>query len=105
MTELIIKEPIILTDRELAETIALATSADCYHEDPALNMDETNGWPAIGHLTGRVRLENQVYKGALVEMICPKCGETSWVGDDEFFVSYQILKQSNGTYDVRHLDV
>lgn len=104
MKRLIIKEEVILTDMALAEALALATSADCYHEDESLNWDASNGWPAYDHLTGRVMLENDVHQGAFVEMACPKCGKTSWVGDGDFFEVCEILVHDDGAYDIQYLE-
>ena len=108
MKSLNVKERIILTDMALAEAIAIATCADCYHEDESLNWDASNGWPAFhaleNNLTGRVELENDHHKAAYVEMTCPKCGQTSWSGDSEFFDVYKILIDDSGRYEIQCLE-
>lgn len=95
-------EKVIIDDIDLAIEIANLTAADCYHDNKKFNVDETNGWPAYGlfenNLTGRVSLCcNQEHQYAHVEMKCSKCGETSWAGDDGFFVDYVILVRGDGT--------
>ena len=108
MKRLEIKEEVILTDMDLAEAIAAMTGADCYHEDESLNWDDCNGWPALSkfenNLTGRVQLENDIHKAAFVEMNCPKCGQTSWVGDGDFFEVYEIFVSDDGVHEIYNLE-
>lgn len=95
-------EETIFDDMDLAIQIANLTAAGCFHDNERFNLDETNGWPAYSvfenNLTGRVSLRHdQDHKYVHVEMECPKCKETSWVGDDEFFADHVVLTHEDGT--------